>query len=208
MKQIEQFYSDAKGSFDSFFDNYVEHCFDLMKAVDLNSVDKLIDSLIIAREKGSTVFIIGNGGSASLASHFAQDLALGTKAGEKKPLRALSLCDNVSYISALGNDESYENIFTGQLRNLYKPGDLLIVFSGSGNSPNLLRAIEYVNNKGGETWGVLGFDGGEAKKICKQFITITSPKGHYGPVESLHAFLTHAISNYLYFKLNDKVGKS
>lgn len=202
MKQIEQFFKESDGSFNQFFKKYTEHFFDLAKSVDIDSIKKLVDTLLEARERGSMIFTVGNGGSAATASHFAEDLALCAGAGEDKPFRTLSLSDSTPYLTALSNDEGYEKVFVGQLRNLYKPGDILIVFSGSGNSPNLINAINYVNSKGGYTVGILGFDGGEAKKCCTHAITAVSPKGHYGPVESLHLLLIHIINNYIFFLLN------
>ena len=207
MKQIEQFFKESNGSFNQFFKKYTEHFFDLAKSVDIGSIKKLIDALLEARERGSMIFMVGNGGSAATASHFAEDLALCAGAREDKPFRTLSLSDSVPYLSALGNDEGYDKVFVGQLRNLYKPDDILIVFSGSGNSPNLISAINYVNSKGGHTVGILGFDGGEAKKCCSHAITAVSPKGHYGPVESLHLLLIHIISNFLFCRLNSKENK-
>ncbi|MEK7203620.1 MAG: SIS domain-containing protein [Patescibacteria group bacterium] len=202
MNRVEQIFKEPKISFSRFFKKYTENFFDLVKSIDIDSIKKLAEVLLEAREREATIFVIGNGGSAATASHFAEDLALCAGAGKDKPFRTLSLTDNTSYISALGNDEGYEKIFVGQLRNLYRPGDILIVFSGSGNSPNLIKAIEYVNSKDGDAFGILGFDGGEAKRICRQAIVIDSPKGHYGPVESLHLFLIHIISNYLFSRLN------
>ena len=208
MTQIKQFFHDANGVFAHFFDAYTKHFFELTSAVDINAVEKFANMLLEARERDATIFIIGNGGSAATASHFAEDLALGAGAGMDKPFRALSLCDSVSYISAIGNDESYEKVFAGQLRNLFRPGDILVAISASGNSQNLIHAIDYVNSKGGETIGILGFDGGEAKNKCRHNIVVATPKGHYGPVESLHLFLIHIVSNYLFFRLNKENQKS
>ncbi|OGI78954.1 hypothetical protein A3F19_02840 [Candidatus Nomurabacteria bacterium RIFCSPHIGHO2_12_FULL_37_29] len=207
MNQIEQFFKDSNGSFAGFSRKYAEYICELIKSVEIEAVEKLVDLLIKTREHDSIVFIIGNGGSAATASHFAEDLALCAGAGPEKPLRALSLSDSAPYITALGNDEGYENVFLGQLRNLYKPDDILIVFTASGNSPNVLKAIEYVNAKGGETFGFLGFDGGKAKQQCTQSITIETPKGYYGPVESMHLLLIHVVSNYLFFRLSGKIKK-
>ena len=207
MNDLKQFFEDSKGSFSLFFKSYTEYFFELTKSVDVASVENLVKMLIEARERGSTIFIIGNGGSAATASHFTEDLALCAGAHEDKPFRALSLSDSTPYITALGNDEGYENVFIGQLRNLYKAGDVLIAFSASGNSSNLIKAIDYVNSKNGQTFGILGFDGGEAKKRCAQSITVTSPRGHYGPVESVHVLLMHTVSNYLFFKLSGEVKK-
>lgn len=199
---MEQIFKESVGSFNKYFQRYTEYFFDLTKAIDISSVEKLVNSLLEAREHGSTIFVVGNGGSAATASHFAEDLALCAGAREDKPFRILSLSDNVPYLSALGNDEGYEKVFVGQIRNLYRQGDILIVFSGSGNSPNLIKTVEYVNSKGGETIGIFGFDGGEAMKVCSHAILVSSPKGHYGPVESMHLLLMHIISNYLFFRLN------
>jgi len=207
MTQIKKFFHDSKGAFAPFFDAYTKHFFELTRAVDVSTVEKFVNILLEARSRDATIFIIGNGGSAATASHFAEDLALCAGAGPDKPLRALSLSDSSSYITALGNDEGYENVFLGQLRNLYKPDDILVVFTASGNSLNVLKAIEYVNTKDGETFGFLGFDGGKAKKLCSQSITIETPKGHYGPVESMHLLLIHVVSNYLFFRLSGKIKK-
>lgn len=208
MSQIGHFYKNSEGVFASFFNNYTNHLNDLIKETDIKSAEKLVSFLLDARERGATIFIIGNGGSASTASHLAEDLALCAGGGEDKPFRALSLCDSVPYISALGNDEAYENVFTGQIRNLYRPGDVLVVLSASGNSKNLINAIDYVNSKGGETFGLIGFDGGEAKKKCTYHITVSTHKGHYGPVESMHLLLLHVVSNYLFFRIQEGDQKS
>src|SRR3989344_1550128 len=179
MNQIEQFFKDSNGSFAGFSRKYAEYICELIKSVEIEAVEKLVDLLIKTREHDSIVFIIGNGGSAATASHFAEDLALCAGAGPEKPLRALSLSDSAPYITALGNDEGYENVFLGQLRNLYKPDDILIVFTASG----------------------------KAKQQCTQSITIETPKGYYGPVESMHLLLIHVVSNYLFFRLSGKIKK-
>ncbi|MDO8471310.1 MAG: SIS domain-containing protein [bacterium] len=207
MSQIKEFFQDSNGVFTSFFSAYTKHFFELTHAIDVDSVEKFASILLEARERDATIFIIGNGGSAATASHLAEDLALCSGAGEDKPFRALSLCDSVAYISAIGNDESYDKVFVGQLRNLFRTGDILVALSASGNSQNIIRAIDYINSKGGQTIGILGFDGGEAKNKCHHTVTVVSPKGHYGPVESLHLLLIHVVSNYLFFRLNGEISK-
>src|SRR5215813_10597548 len=124
-------------------------------------------------ENRRTVFICGNGGSGSNASHFCEDLGKGTLRREdfdndtKKRLRVLSLTDNTPYILAWGNDEGFERVFVEQLKNLANPGDLLIAISGSGNSPNVLRAVEWANKHGLTTFGCTGFAGGKLKSLAQ-----------------------------------------
>lgn len=199
--EIEEIYKTSDGSLPKFFLEYVKHAIDLVLKVDLNSVKDFAEVLLAARERGSNIFIIGNGGSAANASHFAEDLALLAGGTEEKPFRVISLSDNVSCITALGNDRGFENIFVGQLENFYRPGDVLVVFSGSDNSPNLLKAIDFINEKEGITFGILGFDGGEAKEKCHHSLVINSAKGEFGPVESLQILFFHIVIDYLFFKL-------
>ena len=201
MNKLELFYDNAKGSVSPFHKEYVDYFCELNKAIDPKEVEGLVNLLLQARERGSTIFIIGNGGSMSTASHFAEDMMLCAGGNEAKPFRAVSL-DSTPFITALGNDQSYEDVFSSQLKNLYREGDVLVIITASGNSPNVLKAIQYVNSKGGQTFGLLGFDGGKAKEICTQSITVFSEKGHYGPVESVHLLLMHVVSNYLFFHLN------
>src|SRR5205085_4359406 len=122
----------------------------------------------------ATVFVIGNGGSAANASHFAQDLAKGTchDMQQERRIRALSLTDNIAFISALGNDEGYDQIFVQQLRTFCRPGDLLIAISGSGNSPNVLRAVEYAHEQGMKTIGVTGFSGGKLRDLADECVHV------------------------------------
>lgn len=172
----------------------------LLKGLDHKSLEKFVQVLLGARKRDSNIFLIGNGGSAATASHFAQDLAFFIKDDGFRPFKAQSLTDSVPLISALGNDYGYENIFVDQLRVLLRRKDILIAISGSGNSPNLIKAINYANEKGGITFGLIGFDGGEMKKICKHCILIKTPKGEYELVESIHLLLTQFIRNYLRLK--------
>ena len=200
--EIEEIYKTSDGSLPKFFLEYIKHVIDLILKVDLISVKNFAEVLLAARERGSNIFIIGNGGSAANASHFAEDLAFLAGGTEEKPFRAISLSDSVPYITASGNDRGFENIFSDQLKNLYRVGDLLVVFSGSGNSPNLLKAIDYVNDRGGITFGILGFDGGQAKEKCLHSLIVNSAKGEFGPVESLHLLFFHIVIDYLFFKIS------
>lgn len=124
---------------------------------------KLAFQLDEARSKKSSVFLCGNGGSAANANHWANDLIYGAAKGGRGGVRAHSLSANTSVLMCLANDIGYENIFSGQVEVLASPGDILVVLSGSGNSPNILRAIEFSNRIGMETWAIVGFDGGKAR---------------------------------------------
>src|SRR5205809_6321051 len=114
----------------------------VLRRVDLDAVERIVDRLRFARDNAGTVFVAGNGGSAATASHWVNDLGKATKRSGRAPMRVMSLNDNVSWMTALANDEGYERIFSGQLENFAQPGDVLVVISASGNSPNLVRAAE------------------------------------------------------------------
>jgi D-sedoheptulose 7-phosphate isomerase len=159
--------------------------------------ERLADRLFGAYEAGSRVFLIGNGGSASNASHFAQDLAKGSAPGldAERRLRAVALTDNASFLTALANDVGYERVFEQQLRTLAERGDLLIAISGSGNSPNVLRAVEWAREAGLETLGVTGFDGGKLRALAHSGVHIEC--SDMGICETLHAALFHCAMNDL-----------
>src|SRR5688572_24745765 len=140
-----------------------------LKRIDPHQMEALADATYACYESRNTVFVIGNGGSGSNASHLCEDLGKGTLRREdfdndrKKRLRILSLTDNTPYILAWGNDEGFDRVFVEQLKNLANPGDLLIAISGSGNSPNVLNAVEWAKKNGVKTFGCTGFQGGKLK---------------------------------------------
>ena len=153
--------------------------------------DRLVEALWSAFEAGSIVFLAGNGGSASAASHFGQDLAKGTLADmrSERRFRVIPLTDNVGFITALANDEGYESIFEQQLHNLGQRGDLLVAISGSGNSPNVLRAADYARSIGMRTIGVTGYDGGKLRRAAD--VSVHVPVWDMGMVEALHGVVFH-----------------
>lgn len=140
---------------------------DIISRTDYEAVAKLVEKLYDAYLTGKRVFLFGNGGSAACASHFAEDLAKGIldsmAAGRR--LRVHSLTDSVPFISALGNDCGYDTVFREQLATLAEPGDIAIAISGSGNSPNILRALEWAKENGVYTVAITGFDGGKSKRM-------------------------------------------
>jgi len=163
----------------------------ILNSMELREVDALADAIEHAYRRAKQVFIIGNGGSAANASHLCEDLGKGTLSDfENQPrLKVISLADSVPYITAWGNDEGYDRVFLEQLRNLAQSGDLLIAVSGSGNSPNVLRAVEWANDNGLLTFGVTGFDGGRLRKIASKNLLV--PNDDMGAVEAAHAVVFH-----------------
>jgi D-sedoheptulose 7-phosphate isomerase len=163
--------------------------------IDPVQVRALADAIFECYQHGRMVFICGNGGSGSNASHFCEDLGKGSLRREdfdndrKKRLRVLSLTDNTPYILAWGNDEGFERIFVEQLKNLAGPADLLIAISGSGNSPNVLRAVEWANRHGLTTFGCTGFDGGKLKPLAQHNLHVALDD--MGIVESIHLTVFH-----------------
>ncbi len=177
--------------------DYLQNFQALLNQVDLDAMERVVELLNAARERGAIIYIAGNGGSASTASHWVNDLGKATKISSKLPIRVMSLSDNVSWLTALANDEGYERIFSGQLENFARPGDVLVVISASGNSPNLLRAVELAKKRGLETIAFLGFDGGTLKSKVDHCLWLPTERGAYGVVESGHSLLCHIVTECL-----------
>ncbi len=192
---IETIYNNSSNP-SEYISAYFKHFTQILSKLDLSSIEKFIGLLLSARKEGKNVYFIGNGGSAATASHFANDLAIGTRS-KKLPFKVMSLTDNSSVITAIGNDYGYEQVFVKQLEACLGSGDLLVAISASGNSPNILKAVEYTKENSGITIGLTGFDGGELKKIVDHVIHVPTVKGDYGPVEDVHMILDHVVGNYL-----------
>ena len=173
--------------------------------IDPTEVKALADLMFTCYQRDRFVFVIGNGGSGSNASHFCEDIGKGTLRREdfdddaKKRLRILSLTDNTPYILAWGNDEGFERVFVEQLKNLASPGDLLIAISGSGNSPNILRAVEWANRHGLTTFGCTGFTGGKLRTLAHKGLHV--PLDDMGIVESIHLTAFHWVVDDLHRRL-------
>lgn len=170
---------------------------ELLDGVAVDEILSATDALRTARDEGKRIFVAGNGGSAATATHFVNDLGKATKTNGTPPLKVVCLSDNVSWLTALANDEGYERVFSGQLENLAEPGDLLVLISCSGSSPNLVKAAEWATANGVTTLALLGFDGGALKEQVDIKIFVESPSGLYGPVESAHSVLTDILTTCL-----------
>jgi D-sedoheptulose 7-phosphate isomerase len=174
------------------------HAFEkLLHQIDLDAVAVVVERLRVARDSGATIYVAGNGGSAATASHWVNDLGKATKQSGRPPLRIMGLTDNVSWLTALANDEGYERVFAGQLENFAQPGDILIVISASGNSLNLVRAVELAKQRGVFTIGFLGFDGGMLKQMVDAHLWLATEKGAYQLVEDGHAVLCDIVTTCL-----------
>jgi D-sedoheptulose 7-phosphate isomerase len=155
------------------------------------SIDRLAGVFLGAYEKGATIFLFGNGGSASLASHMTCDLGKGTSSATGQRLRAVALTDNVALITAWANDTRYENIFAEQLENLLHPGDVAFAISASGNSPNVLAGLSLARRIGAITAGITGFEGGQMKLLCDHCVVV--PSDNMQIIEDLHLSIAHAV---------------
>lgn len=171
---------------------YISHLQAAISALSMNSIRRVIGLLLQAYENERRVFILGNGGSASTASHFACDLGKSTIHGNGGRFKVISLTDNVALMTAWANDSSYDDIFKEQLENLLEVRDVVIGISASGNSKNVLNAIEYANSKNCATIGFVGFGGGKLSGMVDECIIVESER--YGPVEDIHLMLEHMIS--------------
>ena len=195
MNNIDQIYNKSL-SINDYSKSYIEYLSSVLNSISLTDIEKFVEVLLEARERASSVFFIGNGGSAATASHFANDIAIGTSTDEK-PFRAISLCDNQAVITAIANDDGYEEIFSQQLQVLLKKQDVVIAISASGNSPNLIRAIETAKKMSAITVGISAFDGGKMKEMVDVSLHVPTEKGEYGPAEDAHMVLDHLVSSYL-----------
>lgn len=178
-----------------------------LSRIDPGDLEGLADAVMIAWRERRFVFVIGNGGSGANSSHLCEDLGKCTLAREDfdnddvPRLRIISLTDNTSYITAWANDEGYERVFVEQLKNLASPGDLLIAISGSGNSPNIVRAVEWANAHGLVTVGCTGYAGGKLRELVQRGLHV--PLHDMGLVESIHLTAFHWVIGAVHRRIAD-----
>jgi D-sedoheptulose 7-phosphate isomerase len=189
-------------------EKFLQEIEEISKRVSRDNIAKAIELLYEAWKDDKQIFLIGNGGSASTATHFASDLSKSCSVANKRRFRAIALTDNAPLISALTNDEGWENVYTWQLGNLMNDGDLLIVISvhgGSGSdkaglwSQNLLKAVKFIKDRKGKVIGLSGFDGGVLRDVSDACITV--PINSTPHVEGFHVVLTHLISSAVRAKI-------
>jgi D-sedoheptulose 7-phosphate isomerase len=186
-----------------FAKDYLSGLKAVLDRLPLQPIDEIIRAIEQARDEGRQIFIIGNGGSAATASHMMNDLCKGTlghKGDAPWPrMRVIALTDNVSLMTAWANDTDFNHIFSEPLKNLAQRGDVLVAISASGNSPNIIAAVEAAKQIGVTVIGLAGFTGGKLSKMADVLLVV--PSDGYGPVEDVHMILDHIITSYLYEKL-------
>lgn len=190
----------------NFFEEYKSRLLEAVKSINSAEMDQLVDILDDINSKNGRIYVIGNGGSAATSMHMVNDLDTGLRRRDLNAFDMVSLSDNISSVTALGNDVGFENIFYYQLKNKIRKNDLLVVISCSGNSNNLIKAVNYALENGVYVVGITGFDGGKLKEITNLSIHINSNKGEYALVEDLHMILSHMLYSY-YLNRKEESGK-
>lgn len=185
-------------------DKYLKDIKSTIDQIPVDRLDEVIEILHNARIHYKHIFIMGNGGSASTASHFVCDLAKNTRKNGWPEFRVIGLTDNMAIFSAYANDEGYEKVFSQQLNNLLQPGDVVIAISGSGNSANVINAVEFANRRGAITIGFTGLTGGKLKNLAQYVLHV--PNYRIDEVEDIHMMLEHMICRSL-FEIGDQVGR-
>jgi D-sedoheptulose 7-phosphate isomerase len=162
-----------------------------LDTIDLAKVDEIIEVLKRARDEDRQIFVCGNGGSAATANHFACDMVKGASYGKDKRFRITALSEQIPTMTAYANDVGYDAVFVEQLKNFARKGDVLLVMSGSGNSPNVIRAVEYAKSIGCQTIGLSGRDGGKLKPMVSLNVHIEDD--HMGRIEDAHMAICHMV---------------
>jgi D-sedoheptulose 7-phosphate isomerase len=178
-------------NFEADIKNYLSQEKDTLGKLSITDINDVINVFLAARDEGQHIFIMGNGGSAATASHFVCDFNKGASYGYGKRFKFICLNDNYPSLLAYANDVSYEDVFVEQLKNFFVPNDVVVGISGSGNSKNIIKAIEYANKNGGITIGLSGYNGGRLKQIAKHNIHV--PIDDMQIVEDLHMTMDHLI---------------
>ncbi|HOC70771.1 MAG TPA: SIS domain-containing protein [Candidatus Hydrogenedentes bacterium] len=199
MNKIAEIYAKAD-SFASYAQMYGARLSEVLESLDGKALTRAMETFEAARANRKAIYILGNGGSAALASHLVNDLVAGAYLEGRPAFRAFALSDNISTITALANDCGYENIFLHHLKVHLEPGDVVLAMSVSGNSPNILRALTYARSHGAATIGMCGFTGGKMAGLCDILIHAETTADEYGPVEDVFGILGHMLSGYLAMK--------
>lgn len=206
MHQLETMFKQAESPA-RYAADYFSRMSEVMRALDLGQIEAACDAIEDTIERGGAIYLMANGGSSAVASHFVNDAVCGAWADGATPIRAYALADNVESVTALANDYGYDGIFINQLRMLMREGDLVIAMSVSGNSENLVRAVDWANAHGGRTMAWTGFAGGRLKQVAQISIHMPTTNDEYGPVEDMFSILEHIITTYLAMKRGRKLYK-
>lgn len=174
-----------------YITSYLDDLSSVVKRIDAGALERAINCLRDARDKGRTIYTCGNGGSASIASEMVVDILKGSSWGKEKRFRIIGLADSIATITAYANDVDYESVFVEQLKNWAQTGDVLLAISGSGNSPNVLRAVQYANEVGCTTIGCTSAESGKLRELAT--LPLLVPSGHMGRLEDCFYAMTHVL---------------
>jgi len=188
---------ERKQNVTNYLEDYKKSLQTLLNLIDADILEQVITKLIETFTNGKTLYIVGNGGSATTASHMQADFAFFVRYFTKFRPKVRALTDNVALITAIGNDTTFYDIFVEQMKGNFEAGDAIICISASGNSENVIRAAEFANNHGGISIGFVGFEGGKLKEVAQIALFTPNPKGEYGPIEDIHMILNHILINYI-----------
>ncbi|MFK7897299.1 MAG: SIS domain-containing protein [Myxococcota bacterium] len=181
--------------FQQFVTGYYETFLEVLRRVDADELRGILDVLMAVGDRGATVYVAGNGGSASIADHTACDISKGTHADGHGPIRTVSLASNAAMITAIANDVAYDQIYRKQLEYYLRDGDAVLLVSASGNSPNVVEACRYAQKQGASTMAFVGFEGGELKRIADHVVHVDV--ANYGMAEDTHQSIMHVLSQYI-----------
>ena len=195
--------SKKSKNIEDFSLNYLKRLNEIFQQIDYKQLSKFEKYLNQARLKSKTIFVFGNGGSASTATTMANDLGFDIikKTKAKKTFKFFSINDNTSVLTAIANDVGYENIFINQLKIHYKKGDIAVILSASGNSQNLINAARWLKKNNGKVLSIVGFKGGLLKKLSDVCLYFKTDKSEYGPIEDIHLIINHIFAHWFQNKL-------
>jgi len=202
MNYLEQIVTSTN-DFAEFAQGYFDRLREVLDTLEPEDLRALAATFEEARLEGRTIFVAGNGGSATTATSMANDLGFDIlkKAGVSRTFRIMALTDNLAAITAIANDIGYDNVFVRQLEIHHRPGDPVVVISASGNSPNVVAAAEWVKERGGKVIAFLGFSGGRLKEMSDVILHVKTDAGEYGPVEDAHLVINHLLAHWFQAKL-------
>ena len=189
--------------FMEFVEDYYQQYIRVLNSFDKTSLEPVLDTFLDVRDKGGTLWVAGNGGSAAIGDHTVCDVTKGTHTEGQPTIKSISLSSNTAMLTALGNDLDYEQVFSQQLKYYLGKNDALLLVSSSGNSPNVVKACEYANSRGVPTIAFVGFKGGKLRDIAKHCVWI--PIENYGMAEDAHQSLMHVTTQYIMAYANQRV---
>ena len=192
--------------FMEFVEDYYQQYIRVLNAFDKSSLEPVLDVFLDVRDKGGTLWVAGNGGSAAIGDHTVCDVTKGTHTEGQPTIKSISLSSNTAMLTALGNDLDYEQVFSQQLKYYLGKNDALLLVSSSGNSPNVVKACEYANSRGVPTIAFVGFKGGKLRQIAKHCVWI--PIENYGMAEDAHQSLMHVTTQYIMAHVREQVAEA